>query len=246
MLKVEEMWNRYFDELETDEKRKREHFYVTDTGRCLRGVYLERQGAERDEPLDDRTKRVFHVGNVFEDEVVKVVSKHHEIETQGQILFDEYDTHGRYDLLIKGDEPHLIELKTMHSNGFWWREKSGFQPLDHHLEQISLYLYKLKETMPNLTASIVYISKDDLCMKQIPVELNMAVVGKALTKLQTLKEAWDKQLPPALQDDFVFDEVKKKWEVSWQAKYCPFHKQCTGDPDWLVHANTKVKELNKK
>ena len=144
------------------------------------------------------------------------------------------------------DHTTLYEIKTMHSQGFWYRQKSGFVALPHHELQVTAYMWLLQERFPNLDARICYVSKDDLAVLTVPVEYREENVKEIKRQLGVLNEAWENQTPPEPAKAVVLDWDKAKWVVNWQAKYCPLHERCTGDPDWLAKAEKRVKELNKK
>ncbi len=66
----------------------------------------------------------------------KVKRAGYEVVTEERMEAPQFHVSGRADLLIKGaDKTILYEIKTMHSRGFWYREKGGRlalrQPLSH-------------------------------------------------------------------------------------------------------------------
>jgi len=222
-------------------------WYVTDYGRCPRGVYLERQGIANPNPPDERTMRVFKMGYMVEDFVVEALEKKGIIlSKQESVVYPEIGTRGRSDIVIndKGDA-QLVEVKSMHSAGFHWRLKSGFKPLEHHEAQLLMYMGKLREKYTeSLKGCICYVSKDDLLIQQIPVQWNEEKYELIIAHFKELDRCWKAQELPAPIAEVVFDEHKKKWQVNWKAKYCGYHALCTGDPEWELKANAEVKRLN--
>lgn len=245
MKSIQGMWDEH---LACQEKREKNGWYVTDLNRCARGVYLERSGARPDEAMDDRTLRVFEVGRVFEDHVLNVIKSHYSVKSQERVSWPEFDLSGRYDAFIEDKEgqARLVEFKTMHSQGFHWRRKMGFQPLPHHKEQVMMYMGKLREDQPNLEASLCYISKDDLCMMEIPILWDENLYFEGLEKAAILKEAWDSKITDnlPLPDPIIFDSSKKKWVLNWVADYCSFHSQCASNPNWKQEAQEEIKKRN--
>lgn len=242
------------EELAKEEKHPKDNWWVTDLSKCLRGVYYERQGLEPDTPITDRVRRVFKVGKVFEDWITTTLERREDLQLipQEKLALPEKHLTGRLDLaLIDNDSKKvvIVELKTMHSNGFWYREKEGFTALPHHKEQLMLYMYlyglKHKIDPREIVGIVGYVSKDDLTMMEIITSYQEDIVKEALRKLDILEEAWAKQEPPLFAEDIAFDKVKGKWIVNWTAKYCNYHKRCTGDDDWLTKAEARARELNK-
>lgn len=233
-------------EREERDQRERKGWYASELGQCLQGVY--RQRLEGPPEYDERRLRLFSVGNIFHHWLVeKIRHAGHEILAEERVESPEYHLSGRADLLIKGSErTTLYELKTMHSQGFWYRQKSGGLALPHHELQVTAYMWLLRERFPDLRARLWYISKDDLAVLSVPVAYREETVAAVKRELEILNEAWDSGEPPAAAETLAFDEIRGRWGVNWQAKYCPTHDQCTGDPEWLSKAEKQVKELNKK
>jgi hypothetical protein len=231
-----------------DPRGPKDCWYVTDYGRCPRGAYLERQGTANPNPPDERTMRVFKMGYMVEDFVVEALkNKGIVLSTQESVVYPEIGVRGRSDVVIsdKGDA-QLVEVKSMHSAGFHWRLKSGFQPLEHHKAQALMYMGKLREKYTeSLKACICYVSKDDLLIQQIPVQWDEDEYNEIINHFKELERCWKAQELPELISAVVFDEQKKKWQVNWKAKYCGHHAICTGDDEWELKANAEVKRLNK-
>lgn len=242
------------EELLKEEKHSKDNWWITDLSKCLRGAYYERQGLEPDTPITDRVRRIFKVGKVFEEGITEIMKKREDLHLLPQERLELPEKHltGKLDFSLTDNDNKkiaIVELKTMHSNGFWYREREGFTALPHHKEQLMMYmyLYGLKHDIKpeDIEGIVVYISKDDLAMMEIITPYQEDIVKEALRKLDILEEAWQKQIPPVIPEEIVFDEAKHKWIVNWTAKYCNYHKRCTGDNNWLAKAEAKVRELNK-
>jgi CRISPR/Cas system-associated exonuclease Cas4 (RecB family) len=228
------------------EEHQRQGWYATDLGQCPGGIY--RQRLEGPPEYDDRRLRLFSVGNIFHHWLVnKVKEAGYEALTEERLESSEYHLSGRADLIVTdGDHSVLYEIKTMHSQGFWYRQKSGGLALPHHELQTTAYMWMLRERYPDLRAFICYVSKDDLSVLTAPVEYKEENVEEVKRQLAALNAAWEKQEPPEPAAAVVFDANLAKWVVNWQAKYCSAHDQCTGDPEWLPKAEAQVKALNKR
>lgn len=183
---------------EREERRERHGWYASELGQCPSGVYLQRLDGPPE--YDDRKLRLFSVGNVFHEWLVdKVKRAGCDVLTEERVESQEYHFSGRADLLITGEERTMLyEIKTMHSQGFWYRQKSGGLALPHHELQVTAYMWLLQERFPNLEARICYVSKDDLAVLTVPVEYLEENVEEVKRQLSVLNEAWEKQMPPAL------------------------------------------------
>ena len=231
------------------EHKEKDCWYVTDYGRCPCGVFMERMGTPNPSPVDERTKRVFEMGNRVEDFVVDALDKKGLIiEKQGSITYPEINVRGRFDVLIKNEKngAQLVEVKSMHSQGFHWRKKSGFKPLEHHEAQVLMYLGKLKEKYPEITGGLCYVSKDDLLIQQIPIPWNDKKFKSIREYFLMLEKSWKDKVRPDPVPAVVYDLAKKKWVVNWQADYCGYHTLCTGDPLWKENAMKEAKDKNKE
>jgi CRISPR/Cas system-associated exonuclease Cas4 (RecB family) len=187
------------------EEHQRQGWYATDLGQCLGGIY--RQRLEGPPEYDDRRLRLFSVGNIFHDWLVgRVKEAGYEALTEERMESPEYHLSGRADLIVTGgDHSLLYEIKTMHSQGFWWRQRTGGLALPHHELQTTAYMWMLKDKYPNLEGRICYVSKDDLAVLTAPVEYREERVEEVKRQLTTLNQAWESQTPPEPAEDIVFD-----------------------------------------
>jgi len=206
---INEMVNR-------KENHQQTHWHASRLGNCLRGQYLERIGAEPDEPLDDRVKRIFAVGDLFEGFVINTVASHTgtRIMTQISVLDEERDISGKADLWVShGGEAELYELKSKHSKSFHYMRKKG-KPMEQHALQLWIYLDNLEIEKGN----VLYVSKDDLCVEEYPIRRHSEDLREETERrLDLLNKAWEKKDPTIL---------SLPEEDSWQESYCNYHEQC--------------------
>src|SRR3990167_4344099 len=83
---------------------KRKTWYVTDYGKCMRGLWYERKGKEKTNPLEEWIKKIGKQGKKYEDVWVNLLSYHKneiEIIQQYQVRYDNIDVHGRIDVITK-------------------------------------------------------------------------------------------------------------------------------------------------
>lgn len=193
-------------------------FKPSSLGFCFRRQYWERLGEAPSNPPDDRTFRIFKVGNIFEkfvvDEMERVSWKFDK-----QTLVEDSDFKGYADIV---EENCVTDVKSQHSRKFWHVKKeleSGKSIVDifiHNFLQVGFYALKLgKENL-----RLVFISKDDLCINEYQIELK--VIKETLVKeIGRLLIIWgEKKLPPAEPRLWGGKETRKECD------YCSFKDKC--------------------
>lgn len=219
---IQELVNQTIRENGKREKKEIKSWHPSKLGSCLTGVYLERAGAEPDEPLDDRTLRVFSVGTMLEDWLVKALEKQYpHIERQARVEWPEMNVSGYADLVVDfGNGKKIVyEIKSRHSRAFWHMTKEG-KPSRHHEYQAWIYCKVL-----NIEESrLIYLSKDDLAIQEYSVFLNdKRLEQEVADEINLLNRAWKENLPPPIPFD----------NNDWRAQYCNFHKKCVAQPQYL-------------
>src|SRR3990167_4184673 len=207
---------------ETKERKQQTSWHPSSLGSCLTGAYLARSGAKRDEEFDDRTLRVFKVGNMMEQWLVDTIeSTGAKFKKQVRIELPELDVTGYADLVMEtpnGDLPY--EIKSKNSKSFWWMEKKKQGANRQHMMQLWIYLKFLNRPEGRL----IYLSKDDLAILEYPVFLDdKKLEEEVMGELKILNEAWKCQLPP--------EPIKD--EKDWKVVYCGYHKQCLKQEKYL-------------
>jgi len=205
------------------ENREIKNWHASGLGTCMTGRYLARLGVKPDQEFDDRTLRVFSVGNLFEDWIVNLLKGINsvQVETQGRVESKELDISGRYDLKITKDgKPLIYELKSKQSKAFWYMSNKGEGASPHNKMQLWLYLYLTGVEEGRL----VYISKDDLSILEYPIfRDDKELKDSVLSELDILNRAWEAKLPPNPIAD----------PKDWRNRYCNFHKQCISQEKYL-------------
>lgn len=169
-------------------------------GGCPRKHFYKRLGIKETTPPDERTNRVFQAGHIFHKFIQDIAE---EGTTLSEVeLFDkDLDLGGRYDLLVNtGGKKILYDIKTQHSRSFWWMEKSNktmAEQYPHHVRQLMSYMLMLKRLSPPVDEGrILYVSKDDLCTKEVSYLLTPEREQEVLDELKMLNKHWkEKTLP---------------------------------------------------
>ncbi len=225
---IQEMVNKAIaDENSKRVKKEQTSWHPSSLGGCLTGVYLSRWatnqtpeklkelGISLTKEFDERTLRVFHCGNVFEEWIVELLRKQYQnIERQVRILIPELNVSGYADLVVNFDDGsrRIYEVKSKNSKAFWYMTKEGNANL-HHRMQVWLYLKALNLSFGN----IVYISKDDMAIQEYSVRLDEKELEEVvMQELSILNKAWDTKVPPPAITN----------EKDWRFKYCQTHQVC--------------------
>ena len=93
--------------------------------------------------------------------------------------------------------------------------KKGEGAYKHHKMQLLLYLI----TLGINEGKLVYVSKDDLCIQEFPVYLDREIelCKELMENLRILNHALETHMMPLPAEEGTF-----------QARYCRYHKYCTG------------------
>ena len=123
--------------------------------------------------------------------------------------------------------------------------EEGWKPKEGHLYQIMFYLWKLQDKYPGIEGRILYVSRDDLTIHEIPVKYDKGTMDFVLRSIDVLNESIKNKKAPVTIPDIVLD-AKGKWRINWQAKFCSHHALCMNDVQWEQKAEEKIKEKNVK
>jgi len=202
-------------------ERQVKAWYASKLGSCLTGAYLERLGNPPDAPFDDRTLRIFSLGNLVEDWVLSKIEGKVEYETQERLEDKELDLVGRPDLIISLKKEKIIyEIKSQNTRSFMWMQKRKEPGQKHHRMQLWSYLHMTKIDEGRL----LYVSKDNLALAEYPIfRSDKYLEGLVRGELHILNRAWkEKKAPPPLLG-----------EKNWKNTYCSHHKQCVNEKEYL-------------
>lgn len=186
-------------------------------GQCHRRQFYYLHKIESTNPPDERALRIFQCGNLFHQFVQDIIIKQEGVEVEKVYKDDRFSI--RVDLL---DNDTVYELKSMHSRGFWNMDKQvkeGKSITDikpEHCLQVGLgaMLFKKKQ------ASLVYISKDDLCVKQFVLNAK-ELKPKVEAEIKSIESFQGGQLPPP--EPRLYPDSKEK---NKECVYCQFKDRC--------------------
>lgn len=177
-------------------------------GRCFRMQYWSRKNEPATNLPDERTLRVFECGNVFHDYVKKFLP-----DTFQEVLVEIDDVKGYADIV---DKEAVYDIKSCHSYKFHYMDEPSYDIGTEELPKILQVIYYAKY-LNKQKGVLVYVSKDDLCMKE-PVFMVEGRWGDILNiELMMLREFWTKGvLPPP----------EPRAYGGYEGKYCQYLDKC--------------------
>jgi hypothetical protein len=160
------------------------------------------------------------------------------IDTQQRLEDLERNASGRLDLFIisRSLPPLLYEVKSVNSKSFWWMAKRDWKPNESHVLQINFYLQHLIDKYPDIQARIMYVSRDDLTIQEIPVEYDADMAERCNKRFELLEKCFIEDKVPPVEPAVVWNDEARKWDINWKAKFCSHHALCMNDVDWETHA----------
>lgn len=199
--------------------RKRSHkFSPSSFGRCYRAQIWNRADVQKTDEPEDRVLRVFKAGKLFHDFVQEVITKN-DPTIQTEVKVEEDDVIGFADL-VNGDI--VYDLKTVHSGAFHYMKEDISESKKPNILQVMYYAKMLGKPK----ASLVFISKDDLCLKEYTLFLDKKWEEELLFELTALRLAWNKYeglkiLPKA--EPRAYKDSKGKCK---ECEYCSWKTLC--------------------
>lgn len=160
----------------------------------------------------------------------------------------------------KGLPPTIFEIKTINSMVFWAKKHYLKEAYPHHVMQ--LYTYLKAKNLPE--GRIVYLSKDDLTIKEMTVFCPDPILEeKWNTDVTEMSKYLREKTVPPMPDEIVFDpngrkifqksNVKYKtegvWKENWEVKFSSYFELITGTPneeEWINALKPEMKKRNDK
>ena len=187
-------------------------------GRCYRYQYLYRKGVPPSNPLDERTLRVFKVGDLFHDFVQSFLP-----DAQSEVRCELGDILGYADVVT---DDCVLDIKSQHSFAWHHMNKDGYDVYKEKLPnwlQVACYA----EILEKPRVGLVLISKDDLCIAQYwaPTDRFSSLLGEELAEVRT---NWENQIVPPAKPRCYID---KKTGKSRECSFCLYQDKCKGEQD---------------
>ena len=205
------MLREIIDKFYLDRQKDREqyHFYITDAGKCPRAIFFKFKNIPK-EKMNAQILRLFDTGDYLQMQILNSlfsmgVVRASEIKIPPQELIS-----GRADAIVTlENELYVVDFKSMNSMIF----RKLTEPKEENVNQLQLYMHFFK--IPK--GILLYISKDDLGLKDFVVKYDKNRAEKLLKDLADLKVKIDNNIVPA--NPFVDKN-------NWQCRYCQFKEIC--------------------
>lgn len=209
--------------IEEENKRKtRERsgkFSPSSFGYCIRKQVFNRANIPQSNAFEVRTLRVFKAGKLFHDFFQGLLTQY-----ESEVKIENEDICGYADIVIK-DEKTVVDIKSMHSRGFWHLSKGGEIKTEkyHNILQLMTYVYLLGYDKGKL----ILTDKDTLCIQEYDFSLQnwKDEVEKELSLIKSAWENYQKGTLPA-PNPRVFGTDKKTGTPNECMKYCNFRDYC--------------------
>lgn len=191
-------------------------FSPSSFGKCYRAQVWNRANVAKTDEPEDRVLRVFKAGKLFHDFVQGVITKNN-TDIQTEVMVSEDDVVGFADI-VNGDT--VYDLKTVHSGAFHYMKDDISESKKPNILQVIYYATMLKKAK----ATLVFISKDDLCLKEYTFFVSKweKAIAEELKELRSAWEGWNKKiLPPAKPRAYADKNGKCK-----ECMYCSYATLC--------------------
>jgi hypothetical protein len=185
-------------------------------GRCFRSHYWARADTKQTDPPDLRTLRIFRAGHLFHEFIQQFIP-----EAEKEVIVKSENIMGYADVVGKDC---VYDIKSQHSRAFHYMANDKYDVKKERYSnwlQVSAYAQILKKPR----VCLVFVSKDDLCIKEYADDLKNWE-GELAKEYGILNHAWKiKQLPPANPRAYGGKECS----------YCPYKTLCKGEKN--EHSN---------
>lgn len=194
-------------------------------GGCIRAHWYDSNGVPETEPFDDKLYGVFKVGNMFGEEIVKMLSESEEIsslEAEVPVEIDDMDFAGNIDALVtwKSGKVSLLEFKSESANA---RRYRGGEPKKEHLVQAASYGVALRKAGRHVDdVRVVYFDKDSFTPDEylVPEEW-----GERALRILKVMNYYGDRTPPRIPEE-VASNGKGGWK--YPCSYCRWKTECRG------------------
>jgi len=203
---LKELINQYY--ADKAQQKRRDHFYVSDAGKCPRQTYFKFKDYPREEP-DGRAMRIFDYGDYTHLRLSSVLTSMGIVRALEVDIPPQSDVSGRADAIIGIDnEPYVVDFKTISHFSFSKLD----QPKSDHEKQIQLYLHYFDIDQ----GILLYEDKNNQAIKEFVVDYDEDLVRKVLDKFERLKDFIEREEIPPIPENIE----------DWRCKYCDFQNAC--------------------
>lgn len=191
-------------------------YYPSEIGTCLRKVWYSYKFPRETDP---ELMKVFELGNILHDFVVKVLKsdKNPEVELLKTELpfkqeIEDFLVSGRIDniILIRASGKNiLVEVKS--TGNIDYVEDAA----PHNIVQLQLYMHATGIH----DGILLYVDKRNLKSKVFPILYDEAAAMKIIDRFKALNKFLKAGVPPD-------PEAREKRSTIWMCKYCEYRDKC--------------------
>jgi len=207
------------------DSQPRDHFYITDVGKCNRAIYYYFKNADKKRLIADRTLIFFRHGDLYHDEIQYRLKKQRIIDNSRDMEYGvkdfEIETTGRLDVFVREDGGLAVtEIKSHNPYAFRTAE-----PSQKEIDQLLWYIYCAKEANKSSKRKIlgygylIYVERGEVAdfpYRIFKVDYDPKRIKEIRDRFKTLKEAIEKEYLP--QRQFERDSI--------ECQYCRFTEFC--------------------
>jgi CRISPR/Cas system-associated exonuclease Cas4 (RecB family) len=215
-------FNHMIDDFLEREQRQKTigRYYPSEIGTCIRKVWYSYKFPTEIEP---RLIRIFEVGNIMHDFVVKVLQSEKVPEVdliQSEFPFKEaiedFIISGRIDnlILIKSSGKNvLVEVKSTGNIDYINEAKS------ENISQLQLYMHYLKSKWKISDGILLYVNKNDLTSKVFTVKYDEKEALKIINRFKALHKMLVNNITPK-------PEARENKKTIWMCNFCEYREKC--------------------
>lgn len=266
------IWNKSLEQKEQRPTEPRDRMWASELSKSDIDIYLKLMGVEPSNKPDNRAKRKFEAGNIWEWALKIVLIKlgvyratqipvkfalPNCIEVSGKLDFiaggkpnydsglkelEDIDVEGIFKIAAEnfmayartnypaGLDEKILEIKTVGSFGFEKVLKTG-KALSGHDLQAFHYAHGLQKE-----SSIVYYSRDDARMVEIPILPNdQRLLEKYTEKVERVSKYYRDGIQPSREPLILFDEDMGKFSRNFMVQYSSYLTMLYGFEDQAAY-----------
>ena len=132
--------------------------------------------------------------------------------------------------MIAGLTPILYEIKSVNSMVFWANSDRLLEAYPEHVLQLYTYLRGLNME----SGRILYVSKDDLTLREFEVSKTFDLVTKWMKWVEGVSSYILNDAQPEPEPDIVYDSEEVRWDINWKMERSVYLTHITGlsKEDW--------------
>jgi len=183
MIPIQQLIDNELSKERSTPRKRSGKFSPSSFGRCIRAQIWNRADVQKTDEVEERMLRVFKVGNLFHEFIQKVIVNN-DPTIKTEVKVEEEDVIGFADIV---SAESVTDIKTVHSGAFHYMKEDISESKKPNILQVMYYARMLNKDK----ATLCFVSKDDLCIKEVAFILNERWQKELDEELKTLRFWWD-------------------------------------------------------